>query len=121
VSAIDREKLRSQVGIQLTDVRVDEWVRGMHVPLHGREVSVDLQSRYLAATIRAAVLALIDAAPALPAGLPDVERLAAALHAGAFGMKPKRIEDYNPDDFYREYAVAVRAALEGSSTLPSDR
>ena len=60
---LDVKLLRQEVGKQLTDARVDGWVRGMSVPLHGREVSVDLQSRYLAATIRAAVLNIIDPLP----------------------------------------------------------
>src|SRR5436853_4426630 len=39
------------------------------------------------------------------------ESLAAALRTAAFAMPAKRMEDYDPDDFYQDYADAILAAL----------
>ena len=58
-----KEALRREVGRQLTDARVEELMRAEAIPLHGRGISVDLQARGVAASLRALVAYdIVDAA-----------------------------------------------------------
>jgi hypothetical protein len=76
----------------------------------GRRWSHDYLVRSILASLRegsALSGGSVDEAPLPDDERPlDVERLARALQVG---VGPKRIEDYDPDEFYRDYAAAIAA------------
>lgn len=57
--AAERERIAADVGRRLTDARVEILMRQEGIPLHGRGISVDLQARGVAASIRATVLRIV--------------------------------------------------------------
>lgn len=61
--AAERERIAAEIGRNLTDARIEDLMRQHAIPLHGRGISVDLQARGVAASVRAAVLAIVEPKP----------------------------------------------------------
>lgn len=61
--AAERERIAAEIGRKLTDARIEDLMRQHAIPLHGRGISVDLQARGVAASVRAAALAIVESKP----------------------------------------------------------
>lgn len=56
----ERARIAAAIGRTLTDARIEELMRQQAIPLHGHGISVDLQARGVAASVRAAALAIVE-------------------------------------------------------------